>query len=202
MNDEKRRPAPSTQPRTEYLTLRTSDSAAPARTARRHEAGYLHFTTRAASTNVYSIPWKRWNFNLNREPRAFLLYLLRVLLKSVWSKACSRAIVGRIGRYMRQLMLRWGIAPAEKATGFELALSGHHFIRLCGGRSPSLWKLKAAGHSVHAARICSSIGWTSTQFGAGQPRAGTFLARSANSASAAPRRPRSPLSCFLPYQRE
>jgi len=41
-------------------------------------------------------------------------------------------------------MLRWGLHPQKRRLGFELALSGHHFIRYAR-RSPSLWKLKAAG---------------------------------------------------------
>ena len=32
-------------------------------------------------------------------------------------------------RYMRRLTLRWGLHPQKRRLGFELALSGHHFIR-------------------------------------------------------------------------
>ena len=32
-------------------------------------------------------------------------------------------------RYIRRLMLRWGLHPRKRRLGFELALSGHHFIR-------------------------------------------------------------------------
>jgi hypothetical protein len=30
---------------------------------------------------------------------------------------------------MRGLMMRWGLEPPKRRLGFELALSGHHFIR-------------------------------------------------------------------------
>jgi hypothetical protein len=29
---------------------------------------------------------------------------------------------------MRRLMMRWGLDPQKRRLGFELALSGHHFI--------------------------------------------------------------------------
>jgi Domain of unknown function (DUF4070) len=36
---------------------------------------------------------------------------------------------GAYWRFMRVLMTRWGLEPQKRRLGFELALSGHHFIR-------------------------------------------------------------------------
>ena len=64
-----------------------------------------------------------------RAPALSLRYLLRVLLKSVWKQGVLSGYRRTYWRYMRRLMLRWGLQPQKRRLGFELALSGHHFIR-------------------------------------------------------------------------
>jgi hypothetical protein len=58
-----------------------------------------------------------------------LPYLLRVLLKSVWKQGVLAGYRRAYWRYMRRLLLRWGLHAQKRRLGFELALSGHHFIR-------------------------------------------------------------------------
>jgi len=73
---------------------------------------------------------ERWHFQPEqRAPALSLLYLLRVLLKSVWKQGVLSGYRRAYWRYMRRLMLRWGLQPQKRRLGFELALSGHHFIR-------------------------------------------------------------------------
>ncbi len=72
----------------------------------------------------------RWQ--LQPEQRASgisLLYLWRALLKSFWKQGVLSDYRGAYWRYRRRLMLRWGLHPQKRRLGFELALSGHHFIR-------------------------------------------------------------------------
>jgi len=64
-----------------------------------------------------------------RAPALSLLYLLSVLLKSVWRQGVLAGYRRAYWRHMRRLMLRWGLHPQKRRLGFELALSGHHFIR-------------------------------------------------------------------------
>jgi radical SAM superfamily enzyme YgiQ (UPF0313 family) len=56
-------------------------------------------------------------------------YLLSVLLKSVWKQGVLSRYRGAYWRFMRGLVTRWGLEPQKRRLGFELALSGHHFIR-------------------------------------------------------------------------
>src|ERR1700693_5294857 len=63
-----------------------------------------------------------------RAPALSLLYLLSVLLKSVWRQGVLAGYRRAYWRYMRRLMLRWGWHPQKRRLGFELGLSGHHFI--------------------------------------------------------------------------
>jgi radical SAM superfamily enzyme YgiQ (UPF0313 family) len=58
-----------------------------------------------------------------------LLYLLTSLLKSFWKQGVLSDYRRAYWGYMRRLMLRWGWHPQKRRLGFELALSGHHFIR-------------------------------------------------------------------------
>ena len=64
-----------------------------------------------------------------RAPALSLLYSLSVLLKSVWRQGVLAGYRRAYWRHMRRLMLRWGLHPQKRRLGFELALSGHHFIR-------------------------------------------------------------------------
>ena len=73
---------------------------------------------------------ERWQLQPEQKaPALSLLYLLRVLLKSVWKQGVLAGYRRAYWRYMRRLMLRWGLHPQKRRLGFELALSGHHFIR-------------------------------------------------------------------------
>jgi len=72
---------------------------------------------------------ERWQLQPEqRAPAVSLLYLLRVLLKSVWKQGVLAGYRRAYWRYMRRLMLRWGLHPQKRRLGIELALSGHHFI--------------------------------------------------------------------------
>jgi hypothetical protein len=64
-----------------------------------------------------------------RAPALSLLYLLRVLFKSVWRQGVLSGYRRAYWRFLRRLMIRWGLDPQKRQLGFELALSGHHFIR-------------------------------------------------------------------------
>src|ERR1700731_3143457 len=64
-----------------------------------------------------------------RAPALSLPYLLRVLFKSVWKQGVLAGYRRAYWRYMRRLLLRWGLHAQKRRLGFELALSGHHFIR-------------------------------------------------------------------------
>src|SRR6202790_2254948 len=72
---------------------------------------------------------ERWQVQPEqRAPALSLRYLLSVLLKSVWKQGVLSGYRRAYWRYMRRLMLRWGLHPQKRRLGFELALSGHHFI--------------------------------------------------------------------------
>jgi radical SAM superfamily enzyme YgiQ (UPF0313 family) len=72
----------------------------------------------------------RWQLQPEQRASAIpLLYLLRALLKSLWKQGVLSDYRGAYWGYMRRLMLRWGLHPQKRRLGFELALSGHHFIR-------------------------------------------------------------------------
>ena len=73
---------------------------------------------------------ERWQLQPEqRAPALSLLYLLSVLLKSVWKQGVLSGYRRAYWRYMRRLIFRWGLHPQKRRLGFELALSGHHFIR-------------------------------------------------------------------------
>ena len=73
---------------------------------------------------------ERWQLQPEQKaPALSLVYLLRVLLKSVWKQGVLSDYRRAYWRYMRRLMMRWGLHPQKRRLGFELALSGHHFIR-------------------------------------------------------------------------
>jgi len=73
---------------------------------------------------------ERWQPQPEQKGSAISLrYLLRVVLKSVWKQGVRSRYRGAYWRFMRGLMTRWGLDPQKRRLGFELALSGHHFIR-------------------------------------------------------------------------
>src|SRR5271166_638749 len=56
------------------------------------------------------------------------LYLLRVLFKSVWRQGVLSGYRRAYWRFLRRLTIHWGLDSQKRRLGFELALSGHHFI--------------------------------------------------------------------------
>ena len=73
---------------------------------------------------------ERWQPQPEQKGSAISLgYLLKVLLKSVWKQGVLSRYRGAYWRFMRGLVTRWGLEPRKRRLGFELALSGHHFIR-------------------------------------------------------------------------
>jgi radical SAM superfamily enzyme YgiQ (UPF0313 family) len=73
---------------------------------------------------------ERWQPQPEQKGSAISLhYLLRVLLKSVWKQGVLSRYRRAYWRFMRGLMTRWSLEPRKRRLGFELALSGHHFIR-------------------------------------------------------------------------
>ena len=73
---------------------------------------------------------ERWQLQPEqRAPAPSLLYLLRVVFKSVWKQGVLSGYRRAYWRFLRRLMIRWGLNPQKRRLGFELAFSGHHFIR-------------------------------------------------------------------------
>jgi radical SAM superfamily enzyme YgiQ (UPF0313 family) len=73
---------------------------------------------------------ERWQLQPEqRAPALSLMYLLRVVFKSVWKQGVLSGYRRVYWRFLRRLMIRWGLDPQKRRLGFELALSGHHFIR-------------------------------------------------------------------------
>jgi hypothetical protein len=73
---------------------------------------------------------ERWQLQPEqRAPVLSVMYLLRVVFKSVWKQGILSGYRGAYWRFLRRLMIRWGLDPQKRRLGFELALSGHHFIR-------------------------------------------------------------------------
>ena len=73
---------------------------------------------------------ERWQLQPEqRAPALSLLYRLRVVLKSVWRQGVLSSYRRPYWRFLRRLMIRWGLDRQKRRLGFELALSGHHFIR-------------------------------------------------------------------------
>jgi hypothetical protein len=64
-----------------------------------------------------------------KEPALSLRYVLRVVFKSVWRQGVLPGYRRAYWRFLRRLMIRWGLNPQKRRLGLELALSGHHFIR-------------------------------------------------------------------------
>jgi radical SAM superfamily enzyme YgiQ (UPF0313 family) len=64
-----------------------------------------------------------------RAPALSFLYLLRVFFKSMWRQGVLSGYRRAYWLFLGRLMIRWGLDPQKRRLGFELALSGHHFIR-------------------------------------------------------------------------
>ena len=73
---------------------------------------------------------ERWQVQPEQKaPAHSLLYLLRVVFKSVWRQGVLSGYRLAYWHFLGRLMMRWGLNPQKRRLGFELALSGHHFIR-------------------------------------------------------------------------
>jgi len=89
---------------------------------------------------------ERWQLQPEQKtPALSLLYLLRVMFKSVWRQGVLSGYRRAYWRFLRRLMIRWGLDPQKRRLGFELALSGHHFIRYARHVAETL---EAEGHRV------------------------------------------------------
>jgi radical SAM superfamily enzyme YgiQ (UPF0313 family) len=72
----------------------------------------------------------RWHVQPEQKATAIsLLYLLSVLFKSVWRQGVLSGYRRAYWHFLGRLMMRYGLNPQKRRLGFELALSGHHFIR-------------------------------------------------------------------------
>src|SRR6202521_4455016 len=73
---------------------------------------------------------ERWHARPEqRSPALSFLYRLRVVFKSVWRQGVLSGYRRAYWNFLGRLMLRWGLNLQKRQLGFELALSGHHFIR-------------------------------------------------------------------------
>jgi hypothetical protein len=73
---------------------------------------------------------ERWQVRPEQKaPALSFLYRLRVVLKSVWRQGVLSGYRRAYWRFFGRLTLRCGLNRQKRRLGFELALSGHHFIR-------------------------------------------------------------------------
>jgi radical SAM superfamily enzyme YgiQ (UPF0313 family) len=73
---------------------------------------------------------KRWQPRPEQKAPALpLLYQLKVGFKSVWRQGLLPGYRRAYWLFWGRLLLRWGLNRQKRRLGFELALSGHHFIR-------------------------------------------------------------------------
>ncbi|MGO9800678.1 MAG: B12-binding domain-containing radical SAM protein, partial [Candidatus Binatus sp.] len=73
---------------------------------------------------------ERWQVQPEQQSTAHSVpYLLRVMFKSVWRQGVLSGYRRAYWHFLGRLMKRWGLNPRKRRLGFELALSGHHFIR-------------------------------------------------------------------------
>jgi hypothetical protein len=72
---------------------------------------------------------ERWQ--AHPEQKASVLsfpYRMRVIFKSIWRQGVVSEYRRAYWHFLGRLMLRWGLDVRKRQLGFELALSGHHFI--------------------------------------------------------------------------
>jgi hypothetical protein len=73
---------------------------------------------------------ERWQVRPEQKaPALSFLYRFRVVLKSVWHQGVLSDYRRAYWRFFGGLTLRCGLNRQKRRLGFELALSGHHFIR-------------------------------------------------------------------------
>src|SRR6202051_3983879 len=72
---------------------------------------------------------ERWHAHPEQKaPVLSFPYRLRVIFKSVWRQGVLSGYRRAYWHFLGRLMLRWGLDLRKRQLGFELALSGHHFI--------------------------------------------------------------------------
>jgi len=72
---------------------------------------------------------ERWHAHPEQKaPVLSFPYRLRVILKSFWRQGVLSGYRRSYWHFLGLLMLRWGLDVRKRQLGFELALSGHHFI--------------------------------------------------------------------------
>ena len=111
-----------------------------------------------------------------RAPALSFLYLLRVVFKSVWRQGVLSGYRRAYWHFLGRLMLRWGLNPQKRQLGFELALSGHHFIRYARQVAETLESESCRAMQFRASRNYAPNRWTSSESGADRRRAGTIVA--------------------------
>ena len=73
---------------------------------------------------------ERWQAHPEQRASALsFLYRLRVVFRSVWRQGVLSGYRRAYWNFLGRLVLRWGLNLQKRQLGFELALSGHHFIR-------------------------------------------------------------------------
>jgi radical SAM superfamily enzyme YgiQ (UPF0313 family) len=73
---------------------------------------------------------ERWQARPEQRAPAFsFLYQFRVLFKSIWRQGVLPGYRRAYWRFLGRLLRRWALDPQKRRLGFELALSGHHFVR-------------------------------------------------------------------------
>ncbi len=72
---------------------------------------------------------ERWQARPEQKAAALsFLYRFRVVLKSIWRQGVLADYRRAYWHFWGRLMFRWWRNPQKRRLGFELALSGHHFI--------------------------------------------------------------------------
>jgi radical SAM superfamily enzyme YgiQ (UPF0313 family) len=72
---------------------------------------------------------ERWHAQPEQKAPVFpFLYRLKLIFKSVWRQGVLSGYRRAYWYFLGRLMLRWGLDVRKRQLGFELALSGHHFI--------------------------------------------------------------------------
>jgi len=72
---------------------------------------------------------ERWHAYPEQKPPVLSLpYRFKVIFKSVWRQGVLSEYRRAYWHFLGRLILRWGLDLRKRQLGFELALSGHHFI--------------------------------------------------------------------------
>lgn len=72
---------------------------------------------------------ERWHAHPEQKaPLLSFRYRLSMIFKSVWRQGVLSGYRRAYWHFLGRLMLRWRLDLRKRQLGFELALSGHHFI--------------------------------------------------------------------------